>query len=268
MTFRWLDDSIAKLLAAVAASSQSSSPVVSTPVASSSGNSTAIIYSLDRRVFEPLQEFPTIIRAAAIEAAVAGVTWADLTQPWSTYTASWDSFDSLNQVAVFLGLDDGTQTTWADLTNAWSSYPQSWNSFPAGGNVDLFSDNSTTDAGRAIPYSMVPALLYESSRQNVLLDSWEFYFKLSAFFELVTVEFDALTFAMDDPVPITAQPVDLSDEATFAISKAFPGPQQNQYARYIKVTLNGNSFYRALAFGGATLFVQIQERPSKIQPQS
>jgi len=238
------------------------------PLAPETGPRKAIVYSLARQVFEPIQEFANTVRSAVIESAQSGVTWEQLTNAWSTYLAPWDSFATQNQVGVFLGVDDGTQTTWNDLPNAWSTYSQTWNSFPAGGNVDLFSDNSTTDAGLPIPYSMVPALIYESSRQNILLDSWDFILKIAPFFELLTIEFDALPFALGNPIPITATPIDLSDSSTFSTPKAYPGPQQNRYARYIRVTLSGNSYYRAFAFGGATIFVQIQERPSTAQPQS
>jgi hypothetical protein len=262
MIFRWADTSITKLISQIGSSGTGSSqPVVNTPT-KGMGLTRATVFSLDRQVFEPLQEFPTIVRAATIEAAVVGVKWSDLTQPWSTYTQTWESFFSLNQICVFIGVDDGTQTTWADLTGSWASYLQSWNSFPAGGNVESFSDNSTTDAGMPIPYSMVPALLYEDSRQTILLDSWSFYFKIASFFELVTIEFDALAFALDDPTPLTATFSDLSDENTFSVSKALP-VGQTKYSRYIKVSFFGNSYYRAFAFGGAAVFVQIQERPSK-----
>lgn len=223
----------------------------------------AILYSLDRQVFEPLQLFPNSVRSAVVETTQVGVKWKDLPNPWSTYTATWESFFSAQQVGVFIGVDDGTQATWNDLPNAWSTYLQAWNAFPAGGNVDVFSDNSTTDNGLAIPYTMVPALLYENSRQDVLLDSWSFYFKIASFFELVTIEFDSVSFPLAPPIPITATFSDLSDETTFGVPKAYPGPGQSKYARYIKVTFSGNSFYRSFAFGGGTLFVQVQERPSK-----
>lgn len=227
------------------------------------GPTTATVYSLDRQVFEPLQQFQVIVRAATIETAETGVTWNDLPNPWSTYLATWDSFFAAEQQAVFLGLDDGTETTWADLPNPWSTYLQSWNSFPAGGNVDTFSDNSTTDAGLAIPYSMTPALVYESSRQNILLDSWDFILKVASFFELLTVEFDSLRQPLSNPVPVTATAISLNDKSTFSVPKAYPGPTQNVYRRYIRVTMSGLSFSRSFAFGGATVFVQIQERPSK-----
>lgn len=261
MIFRQGDTSITKLISQIGATGVGSSQTPGNVPTKGAGQTRATLFSLDRQVFEPIQEFPTIVRAATVEAAQAGVTWNDLPNPWSTYTQTWESFFSLNQVGVFIGVDDGTQTTWADLTGSWSSYLQSWNSFPAGGNVESFSDNSTTDAGLPIPYSMVPALLYEDSRQTILLDSWSFYFKIAAFFELVTIEFDALAFALDDPTPLTASFSDLSDENTYSVPKALP-VGQTKYSRYIKVSFFGNSYYRAFAFGGATIFVQIQERPS------
>lgn len=224
--------------------------------------STAIVYSLARQVFEPLQEFTATIRAAVIEASEAGTTWADLPNPWSTYLATWDSFPSKDQPGVFLGLDDGTQIKWSDLPNAWSTYNQSWDSFPAGGNVDLFGDNATTDAGAAIAYSLVPALVQNNSRHDILLDSWDFILKVASFFELVTVEFDSLKQPLSPPVPITATAISLNDKSTYSVSKAYPGPGQNKYSRYIRVTMSGVSFTRAFAFGGATIFVQILERPS------
>jgi hypothetical protein len=238
-------------------------PPPTPPRLPSQGPTTALVYSLDRKVFEPLQQFQVFVRAATIETAGVGVKWSDLTQPWSTYTATWDSFFAAEQTAVFLGLDDGTETTWNDLPNPWSTYPQSWNSFPAGGNVDTFSDNSTTDAGLAIPYSMVPALVYESSRQNILLDSWDFILKIASFFEMLTVEFDSLRQPLSKPVPITATAISLNDKSTFSVPKAYPGPTQSVYRRYIRVTMSGVSFSRSFAFGGATIFVQVLERPSK-----
>jgi len=224
------------------------------------GPTKAIVFSLIRQVFEPLQVFPNPVRAIGAIAVLQGTRWQDLTNSWSSYVQSWNSFLSTNARTSAIAVDDGQSTTWVQLTDLWANYAQAWNSFPAGGNIEVFDDNSTNDNGTQIPYSMVSALLRDDSITDIKLDSWEFFFKIAALFELITVEFDSLKMPFSPPVPITAFLADLSDATTFGIPKAFP--QQQQYSRYIKVTFSGNSFNRAFAFGGGTIFVQVQGRSS------
>jgi hypothetical protein len=232
-------------------------PANSTPT----GPNKAIVYSLDRGVFEPIQVFPEIIRSVTQEATAEGVTWADLTNPWATYQASWDSFPNTDQIAVFFGADGGNSTTWAELTNPWSTYNTPWDSFPAGGEVYIFSVNSPNDNGVSIPYSFTPVYLFDDSNKNILIDSWELFFKIAGSFELATIEFDALKYPKATPTTLFNTFVDLSDPTTYAIPKSLP--TLNQYSRYIRIIFSGESFTRAFAFGGGTVFVMIQERPSK-----
>jgi hypothetical protein len=224
------------------------------------GPSKGILLNLDRQVFEPIQAFADIIRAIGREVTGSGTRWLDLTNGWSTYNVPWNSFPAQNNLALMLGTQGLPAVLWQDLTNGWSTYNVPWNSFPGGGQVHIFSANSPNDHGVAIPYFYVPALFVGNDRQTILLDGWDFYFRASSKLELATIEFAGLTMPKALAMPITDSLVDLSDDRTYAIPKALPS--QNKYNRYIRLRFSGSSFYRAFRFGGGTVFVQSQERPS------
>lgn len=200
------------------------------------GPSKAVIYDLGRGVFEPIQVFSEVLRSGIQMQIQRGVRWQDLTQPWSSYNVAWNSFAVTNQQGVFLGTD--------------------------GGFMQNFSDNSLNDNGGQIPYSFTPALLSHGSRQDVLIDSWDIFFKPSLNFELSTLAFYSLTMPEAAPTVLTATAFDLSSADTYGIPKSLP--TQNKYSRYLMLTFSGNSYARAFSFAGGTVFVQKQERPSQV----
>ena len=90
-----------------------------------SGPSKAIIFSLARQAFEPVQVFVEAITASSIHSFFKSTTWADLTVPWSSETVPWSSFPVEAQLSVLLGFETG--------------------------DVQTFSPNSPTDNGAQIP---------------------------------------------------------------------------------------------------------------------
>ena len=201
----------------------------------------AAALGLSQGTFEPLQSFGEVIRASAPIASATGVKWSDLTNPWLTYNVPWSSFASINSQGVFLGTDAG--------------------------QVHLFSSSSANDNGTQIPFFFVPAFLSAGPREDLILDSWEVFFRPSAAFELLTLDFSSLGFPLDSPATLTDTFFDLSDRRTYGEPKAFPGAVlASQYARYIQLTFSGVSFVRALAFGGGTIFVNKQQRRSTVNP--
>ena len=128
------------------------------------------------------------------------------------------------------------------------------------GQVHVFSAASPNDNGNQIAYSFTPGYITLDPRTNLLLDSWEFYLKQNNAFELVTVEFDYRNSPYGAVIPVTAFPMDVSDERTWAIPKALP--TQSVYGRFLQLVISGYSFQRGLAYGGGNVFYQKQERPS------
>lgn len=206
----------------------------------SSGGIAAAL-GLSNGTFEALQTFSEVIRSGRPIASATGVRWQDLPNPWVTYTVPWSSFASINSQGVFLGTDAG--------------------------QVHLFTSASSNDNGTQIPFFFVPSLLSAGPTQDLLLDSWEVFFKPSSAFELLTLDFSSLGFPLDTPVTLTDTFFDLSSSKTYGEPKAFPGAVlASQYARYIELNFNGVSFVRALAFGGGTIFVNKQQRRSTVNP--
>lgn len=199
------------------------------------GPSKATVYDLRRQAFEPVQVFPEVIRSSYQEAAATGITWKMLTQPWNTYHVTWNSFTSVDQLSAFLGTDAG--------------------------DVHVFSVASTTDNGVGIPYSLSPALLFANSKSDILIDSFDIFFKPASSFELLTLQAQLLQFPYDSGQTAFASAFDLSDGKTYAVPTSLPS--LNTYGRYIALTFFGISYKRAMAYAGGTVFVTKQDRPSQ-----
>lgn len=196
---------------------------------------------LSNGTFETLQTFSEVIRSGRPIASATGVRWQDLPNPWVTYNVPWSSFASVNSQGVFLGTDAG--------------------------QVHLFTSASSNDNGVQIPFFFVLSLLSAGPREDLILDSWEVFFKPSGAVEFLTLDFSSLGFPLDTPATLTDTFFDLSSSKTYGEPKAFPGAVlASQYARYIELNFSGVSFARALAFGGGTIFVNRQQRRSTVNP--
>jgi hypothetical protein len=200
----------------------------------SAGPRKAVLYNLERQVFEPLQVFQETIRSIVAESASIGTTWNDLTRAWSTYNQAWNTFPALDSTGVFIGMDSGA--------------------------VMLFGPGATNDNGKEIPYFFVPGLISAGPGADLRLDSIDVYFRPSSTFEMTTIEIDTQNTPYGALTPVTAVPFDLSDERTFGFPKSLP--TLTAYSRYLRFLVTGVSFHRALAYGGGVVFVDQQQRPS------
>lgn len=200
------------------------------------GPSKAVVYAIDRSVFETVQEFaPAIIRATALGTKTSGTLWSDLTLPWSNYTAPWSSFSMTNSMAFMIGNDDGT--------------------------IYDFTANSTSDNGTPISYSFTPGFIQQGPSHDVNISGWSVYFKPTSVFELSFLNIYSLNSPLGIATNYGNTPFDLSDERTWHMPQTWP--QAQKYQKYLQLTFNAETTQRQFAFGGATFYINQQERSNK-----
>lgn len=184
-------------------------------------------------IFETLQIFTQPISAGATVVANTGVTWDQLTQPWSSYTVPWSSFLGGSELITLLCVNS---------------------------IISAFGPNYSNDAGTAVPYSFIPALINAGPGKDLLLDSLELWLQPTTT-EFAAAQIDGLATPLAAPIATTSFAFDCADPLTFGLPKSYP--LLNTYSRYLKLTIFGTSRARALYFGGAQIFVTPQERASR-----
>jgi len=199
------------------------------------GPSRAIVYSIARGVFEPVQIFVEAITASALAAFVTSTTWNQLTEPWTFYQVPWNSFATQSQISVLLGAEDGS--------------------------VYDFSEASTTDNNVAIPYGFTPGLLNIDAVTDMLMNSFELFFDPASSFELLVVAIYGLQYPQDPGVVDTAFPLDLSAPDTWRLPQSLP--TITTYRRYYSLEISGITINRGMAYGGGNMFENVQDRASQ-----
>lgn len=205
----------------------------------SGGNIHAIVYSLARQVFEPIQVFSEVITAAA-------------------------------------NVVEGTGTFWNTLGGTFDNYPIDWSSFPAGeaqdvwigtgvGAVHKFNASQPNDNSAEIPYFFQPSLFNINPTTDVAIDSVELYMDPSTVFELTTLQFEGLQYPNDaNPDVISEIGMNAADSSTYKLDDFLPTLTNSQglapYYRWLRMTFFGVSFARAFAYGGGNLFGNQQAR--------
>lgn len=198
--------------------------------------SSAAVLALDPQPhYETLQTFPTLFTAGAAPVVQDGVRIEDLTQPISFYTQPINSF--LNQ---------------AEIINFVADASAVYIMGPAAGALD--------NGQFLVNYAYSPGLLTQGPAMDIRPESFDLFLQSTPYLELGTVQFDLLKYPDDPGTTILAAPLVTNDPASFTLPQVTP--EMTSYARYIRMTVSGNSLTRALAFGGARVYCNVQGRPS------
>lgn len=210
--------------------------------------SSALVLAQDPQPhFESIQTYATLFSAATPAIAEEGVTMDQLTNGMNAYTQPWNSFASEDEI-IELTSDAGGQTPVYLFGEA-------------GGNSDTTGSNPTVTS--LIPYSYTPGLMHEGPVKDVRVESMDFFLQPMpdlAIPELLTAQFNLLKYPDDPGATVLQVAIDLRDPASFTQWQVYPGIKN--YDQYLQMVVFGLSVTRALAFGGAQIYCNAQNRPS------
>jgi hypothetical protein len=211
------------------------------PAISDTDPSHAIMYSIRRQAFEPIQSFADAMTAADVVTQTFGVTW-------------------LNWVPA--------NSTWPEIPyNSWSAIPYGnslgvWTGDPFG-FVYLFW-TANTDNGTSITYNATFPPVRQDPTVMQRISDIELYLKQAAQPEELSFIVWGLLQPYSTPgTPILAMEVLLTNQQTFSLP-ALPGPNnpQNIGANFIQVELTGTGPLGQMVFAGGTIFIDTDLRGS------